>query len=492
MGSQGRAPEEDDVYFSPSLMAAATTLVKPSGGDAQLIIAALAGVAAIIVMITWLKVHPFLALAIGSIGVGIGAGLGPADTVTSFGSGFGDTMTSVGILVGFGAMFGKILVDSGGADRIVDTLVARSSPRSLPWTMALIGALIGLPMFFEVGVVLLMPVIVLVVRRSRLPLMRIAIPAIAGLSVMHGLVPPHPGPLVAVTTLGANLGLTIALGIAIAIPTVVIAGPLFSIIAARWVPISAPGLFGSDGDATSASGAGATGTAGADPGARTKRPSFSVAVIGILLPVVLMLLKAIWDAADQSGTGSLKTLFDFLGTPMIALAIAVLYGMVFFARSAGMSRDEVQKSLASGLPAIAGILLIVGAGGGFKQVLIDTGIGTLIARAVTESGVSVILVAWFVAALVRVATGSATVAIVTAAGILAPITAHLAGPEVTLVVLAVGAGSLFLSHVNDAGFWLIKEYLGTTVGETFKTWSVVECIISVAGLGGTMLLSLVV
>ncbi|ROQ37291.1 GntP family gluconate:H+ symporter [Frondihabitans sp. PhB188] len=465
------------MHFSP-LALASTELVKPSGSDAQLIIAALAGVAAIILMITWLKVHPFLALAIASIGVGIGAGLAPADTVVSFGNGFGATMTSVGILVGFGAMFGKILVDSGGADRIVDTLVKRSSPRTLPWTMALIGALIGLPMFFEVGVVLLMPVIVLVSRRAKMPLMRVAIPAIAGLSVMHGLVPPHPGPLVAVTTLGANLGLTIALGIAVAIPTVIIAGPLFSVFAARWVPISAPALFESDDEKAEASD--------------RKRPSFGIAVAGILLPVVLMLLKALWDAFDENGGGPVKALFEFLGTPMIALGIAVLFGMVFFARSAGMSRDQVQTSLGSGLPAIAGILLIVGAGGGFKQVLIDTGIGTLIAHAVTDSGISVILVAWFVAALVRVATGSATVAIVTAAGILAPVTAHLAGPEVSLVVLAVGAGSLFLSHVNDAGFWLIKEYLGTTVGQTFKTWSVVECIISVVGLGGALLLGLVI
>lgn len=472
------------MHFSPPLAAAATTLVKPSGTDPQLIIAALAGVVAIIVMITWLKVHPFLALTIGSIGVGLGAGLAPADTVTSFGNGFGATMTSVGILVGLGAMFGKVLVDSGGADRIVDTLVSRSTPRSLPWTMALIGALIGLPMFFEVGVVLLMPVIVLVARRSKLPLMRVAIPAIAGLSVMHGLVPPHPGPLVAVTTLGANLGLTIALGIAVAIPTVIIAGPLFSVFAARWVPISAPALFESAADDPDAST-----TPGGEP---RRRPSFAVAVVGILLPVVLMLLKAIWDAADENGTGALKSLFDFLGTPMIALAIALLFAIVFFARSAGMNRDQVQTSVGSGLPAIAGILLIVGAGGGFKQVLIDTGIGTLIAHAVTDSGVSVILVAWFVAALVRVATGSATVAIVTAAGILAPVTAHLQGPEVSLVVLAVGAGSLFLSHVNDAGFWLIKEYLGTTVGETFKTWSVVECVISVVGLGGALLLSAVI
>jgi GntP family gluconate:H+ symporter len=509
-GSHRSDPEQDDDV--PPLLPAATEAVKQSGGDAQLIIAALAGVAAIIVMITWLKVHPFLALTIGSVGVGIGAGLAPADTITSFGNGFGATMTSVGILVGFGAMFGKILVDSGGADRIVDTLVTRSSPRTLPWTMALIGALIGLPMFFEVGVVLLMPVIVLVARRSKLPLMRVAIPAIAGLSVMHGLVPPHPGPLVAVATLHADLGLTIALGIAVAIPTVIVAGPLFSVLAARWVPISAPALFESDRDKQSSGSTGSTGTTSTGTGTsptstdtpagspgtpagspgtpdiRTKRPSFAVAVVGVLLPVALMLLKALWDAFDENGGGPVKGLFDFLGTPMVALGIAVVFGMVFLARGAGMSREQVQTSLGSGLPAIAGILLIVGAGGGFKQVLIDTGIGTLIAHAVTDSGVSVILVAWFVAALVRVATGSATVAIVTAAGILAPVTEHLAGPEVTLVVLAIGAGSLFLSHVNDAGFWLSKEYLGTTVGQTFKTWTVVECIISVVGLLGALLL----
>ncbi|ARC55664.1 Gnt-II system L-idonate transporter [Frondihabitans sp. 762G35] len=475
------------MHFSPSTPSLATAAVQPSGGDAQLIIAALAGIAVIIVLITWLKVHPFLALTIGSLGVGIGAGLAPGDAVTSFGAGFGATMTSVGILVGLGAMFGKLLVDSGGADRIVDNLVARSSPRSLPWTMALIGALIGLPMFFEVGVVLLVPVVILVARRTKTPIMRIAIPALAGLSVMHGLVPPHPGPLVAVTTLGANLGLTIALGVALAIPTVIIAGPLFGRIAARWVPIPAPALFDAPRDDSSQALTGSAAVAA--PG---RRPSFAVAVAGVLLPVALMLLRAVWDAVEPEATGGIKGFFDFLGTPMIALGIAVVYGMVFFARSAGMSRDDVQSSVSSALPAIAGILLIVGAGGGFKQVLIDTGIGTLIANAISDSGVSVILVAWFVAALVRVATGSATVATVTAAGILAPVTAHLASGEVSLVVLAIGAGSLFLSHVNDAGFWLIKEYLGLSVGQTLKSWTVMECLISVVGLAGALLLGLVI
>ncbi|TFD02530.1 gluconate transporter [Cryobacterium sinapicolor] len=458
--------------------AAPVVPIEPAGSDLQLIIAALVGVAVIILLITWLKVHPFLALSIGAVGVGVGAGLAPAAAVTSFSTGFGSTMAGVGILVGFGAMFGKLLADSGGADRIVDSLVTRSSARTLPWTMALIGGLIGLPMFFEVGLVLLIPVIILVARRSGLSLIRIAIPALAGLSVMHGLVPPHPGPLVAVTTLDANLGLTLAIGVLIAIPTVIIAGPIFSKYASRWVSVPVPALFLTNEEQ--------------GLGENARRPSFLITISGILLPVVLMLARSIADATNPGSTSPLNATLDFLGTPMIALGIAVIYAMIVFGRGGGMDRSAVAKSLSDSLPPIAGILLIVGAGGGFKQVLIDTGIGTVIADAVAGSSISVLLLAWFVAALIRVATGSATVATVTAAGILAPVAASLGGTDVSLMVLAIGAGSLFLSHVNDAGFWLVKEYLGTTVGQNLKTWTVMECLISVVGLAGVLLLNIVI
>ena len=458
------------------LLAAATAAPTPSGTDAQLIIAALVGIVVIVGLITWLKVHPFLALLLGAVGVGIGAGLAPGDAVTSFGAGFGSTMTSVGILIGLGAMFGKLLSDSGGADRIVDTLISRSSQKALPWVMALIGALIGLPMFFEVGLVLLIPVIVLVARRSGLPLMRIAIPALAGLSAMHALVPPHPGPLLAVSTVGADLGLTLGLGVLVAIPTVIVAGPLFSTLAAKWAPVPVPDLFVSKEE-------------DGGEGSARRRPSFVNALIGILLPVVLMLARSIREAALPTATGTWVDLLEFLGTPMVALTVAVLYAMVFYARAGGMDKAAVSKTLGSSLPDVAGILLIVGAGGGFKQVLIDTGIGTVIGDAVSESGVSVLLVAWVVAALVRVATGSATVATVTAAGIMAPLAADMSTPEASLLVLAIGAGSVFLSHVNDAGFWLIKEYLGTTVGQNFRTWSLMECVLSLTALAGVMLAS---
>lgn len=226
--------------LTPTLLIAGPLMMPMAVGDGRLIASAVIGFAVIIALITWLKLNPFLSLTIGAIGVGLAAGLDAAKVVVSFGNGFGSTMGSVGILIGLGAMFGKLLADSGGADQIVDTLVDRSSPRALPWTMALVGAIIGLPMFFEIGLVLLIPVIILVARRSGLPLMRIAIPTLAGLSAMHGLVPPHPGPLIAVAALGANLGITLAFGVLVAIPTVVLAGPVFSTFAARWAPSRSP------------------------------------------------------------------------------------------------------------------------------------------------------------------------------------------------------------------------------------------------------------
>ncbi|WP_035856487.1 GntP family permease [Cryptosporangium arvum] len=489
----------------------------PASSDPRLIVAALIGIAVVVVLITWVKMHPFIALTVGAIGLGLGAGLPAGDVAESFSGGFGDTMASVGLLIGLGAMFGKLLADSGGADQIVDTIVGRARPGALPWLMALVGAIIGLPMFFEIGVVLLIPVIILVARRSGLPLFRIAIPTLAGLSVMHGLVPPHPGPLVAVSALNANLGLTLALGLLVAVPTVLISGPLFSRWAARWVDVPVPALFQTDQDSSAARTDGATRTAGtggtdvedaADASSGTddyrgrgdtgslvtsrKRPSFGTTLACILLPVVLMLAKAIADVVAPDSESPVKDAVDFVGTPLIALTIAVLVGIVGLGLGAGMDRGAIASTLGDSLPPIAGILLIVGAGGGLKQVLIDTGLAQIIADTVEGSALPVLLLAWIVAVLIRVATGSATVATVTASGILAPVAADLSSPEISLMVLAIGAGSLFLSHVNDAGFWLIKEYLGTTVGQTLKTWTVMECLISVCGLIGVLLLDLVV
>ena len=491
--------------MSSSLLAAGEALT--DAGSTQLVLAALVGIAVIVLLITWLKLHPFLSLTIGSITVGVLAGVPVKDTLASFSTGLGATVGGVGILIALGAMFGRLLADSGGADQIVDTILRRATARTLPWAMALVGALIGLPMFFEIGLVLLIPVILLVSRRSGLPLMRIGIPALAGLSVMHGLVPPHPGPLVAIAALNANLGITLALGLLVAIPTVALAGPVFARYAARWVPNAAPALLvpGGASPRTSATGTGTSKTStGTGTGTATatdvldvaapdveRRPTFGVTLFTVLLPVVLMMGKALVDIFAASGT-TVRTTFDFLGTPLVALLIALFVAMVTFGRGSGMNRAQLASSLEKSLPPIAGILLIVGAGGGFKQTLVDTGIGNVLAHAIAGSSLSPLLLAWLVAVAIRLATGSATVATVTASGILAPLALTMSSGETSLLVLAVGAGSLFFSHVNDAGFWLVKEYFGLTVGETIRTWSLMETVISVSGLVLVLLLGIVI
>ena len=456
------------------VVSAATQTPEPIAPSAQLVVAALVGIAVIVLLITVAKLHPFLALTIGSLVVALVAGEDLATAIESFTTGFGDTAAGVGTLIALGAMFGKLLADSGGADEIVDTIVGRSSGAALPWSMALVGALIGLPMFFEIGLVLLMPVILLVARRSGQSLIRIGIPTLAGLSVMHGLVPPHPGPLVAIDALNANLGVTLGLGVLIAVPTAVIAGPVFGKLAARWVDVPAPHLFDRPEEEQ-----------------RIDRPTFPVTLATVLLPVVLMLAKAVADIVVNDETQPAQKALDIVGTPLIALLIAVLVALVTLGRGARMTRAEVANSVQSGLPPIAGILLIVAAGGGFKQTLIDTGIGKVVADWVAGSGISVLLLAWLVAVLIRLATGSATVATVTTAGILAgPLVSQLSTGETSLLVLAIGSGSLFFSHVNDAGFWLVKEYFGVTVGQNIRTWSLMETVISVSGLVFVLLLSL--
>ncbi|HEY5853914.1 MAG TPA: gluconate:H+ symporter [Aldersonia sp.] len=462
--------------LTTAVLAADPELPQPVAGGWQLIVAALAGIAVIVVLIVGTKLHPFLALIFGGLTVGIVAGENINTVLKSFATGFGSTAAGVGILIALGAMFAKLLADSGGADEIVDTIVGHASPRMLPWAMALVGAIIGLPMFFEIGLVLLMPVIYLVARRAQMSLITIGIPALAGLSAMHGLVPPHPGPLTAIDYLGADLGITLALGVLVAVPTVVIAGPLFGKLAGRWVNVPPPHTFDADEFAKDLK----------------QRPSFAITMFSVLLPVGLMLGKALVDIFISDDTVLFRQIFDVLGTPLIALLIAVIVGMFTLGRGAGMDRDQISKCIESALPAIAGILLIVAAGGGFKQVLVDSGIGTLLADWAAEANISVILLAWVLAALIRLATGSATVATITASSLMLGLVEGMSTGEVSLVVLAVGAGSLFFSHVNDAGFWLVKEYFGLTVGQTIKTWSIMETILSVCGLVFVLLLGLVI
>ncbi|MFC7360133.1 GntP family permease [Nocardioides astragali] len=476
--------------------------------NAQLIIAALLGIATVVVLIVWAKMHPFISLILGAAVMGGVAGVAPLDIVASFTLGFGATVGAVGLLIALGAMIGAILADSGGSDTIVDTIIGRVGATGLPWAMAAIAAILGLPLFFEVGVVLLVPVVLLVAVKLDVPLMRVGIPALAGLSILHALVPPHPGPLVAIDNLGADLGLTLLLGLVVAIPTLIVCGPLLARAIEVWVPARASALAGAvavpSGQspapaAATAPNSGASGQWSDDvmeppppSGASSRRPSFLAAVLCVTLPVVLMLARAIAELTIENEDSTVLKTLVFIGTPSVALLAAVLVSMWFLGFRTGMDRKHVEKSLGSGLPAIASILLIVAAGGGFKTVLVDAGVGNVIGDWAEGSGISVLLLGWLVAVGVRLATGSATVATITASGIVSGAAATLGAPELALLVLAIGCGSVFFSHVNDAGFWLVKEYFGLTVGQTIKSWSVMETAISVVGLVVVLLLNLVI
>ncbi|MEV6672225.1 gluconate:H+ symporter [Streptomyces sp. NPDC051162] len=462
--------------LSVEMLAAAPAGPITSAGHAQLGIAVVVGIAVIVLLITRLKLHAFLALTIGSLLLGATAGAPLDKVVTSFTNGLGATVAGVGVLIALGAILGKLLADSGGADQIVDTILARASDRTMPWAMVLIAGIIGLPLFFEVGIVLLIPVVLLVAKRGNFSLMRIGIPALAGLSVMHGLVPPHPGPLAAIDAIGANLGVTLAFGVLVAVPTAVIAGPLFSRFAARWVDIAPPGKLIPQRPSEELE----------------RRPGFAATVGTVMLPVVLMLAKALVDIVVDDPKDHVQRVTDVIGSPLIALLAAVLVGLFTLGRAAGFGRDRLATTVEKSLIPIAGILLIVGAGGGFKQTLIDVGVGRMILDISQDWSVPALLLAWLIAVGIRLATGSATVATISAAGLVTPLAADMSTTHTALLVLAVGAGSLFFSHVNDAGFWMVKEYFGMDVGQTIKTWSLMETVISVVSLGFVLLLSLVV
>lgn len=440
----------------------------------QLIIAALVGILTIVLLIAVAKLHPFISLMVGSFVMAVCAGVPYDKAFSSFTTGAGSTFSGVGLLVAFGTIIGTILFASGGADVIVDTIMSKTPMRLLPWAMALIAFTVGIPMFFEVGVVILIPVVLFAARRAKMPVMLIAIPALAGLSTLHAFIPPHPGPLAAIDSIHANLGLTLGLGLLVAIPTVIISGPLLGKVMARWVPIMAPEQSAAENAEQSPE----------------HRPTFAQAITVILCPVVLMLAASVVDLTGQSTTAWGRVL-AFIGTPLTALFLTSVLAMVLLGFMQHATRDAVNGMVGKSFGTVAGIVFIVAAGGGFKQTLVDSGISDVIANSITESAMNPLIAGWIVAVLIRLATGSATVATVTAAGIMAPLAANLSPVQLALLVLAIGAGSVFFSHLNDAGFWLVKEYFGMTVGQTLKTWSLMETVLSVVGLGCVMLLSLI-
>ncbi|MEO8302353.1 MAG: gluconate:H+ symporter [Rhizomicrobium sp.] len=451
--------------------------------DLVLLAIALCVILGIVFAIARFKLHPFPALMIGALALGLATGTGPEQILKTFRTGFGETLANVGVLLALGAMFGELLASSGGAERVSSALLRVGGTRMVPWTMCAVAMILGLPLFFEAGVVLMMPIIMNVGARLAKdpgglkgnPYLLAGLPVFAGIGVLHVLVPPHPGPMVAIDALKADMGGTLLLGLILSIPVAIVSGPLFT----YWIAPRA--------SATPPVELVARLTRTDD---RFRSPGITVTILTILFPILLMLGKAAVDLVLPVGH-PVRNLFEFIGNPMVALLLAVLLSMVTFGFRLGKDTREVGKLLSDALPPVSAIMLIIGAGGALKQMLIDVGLGTTIAHTSQLVNWSPLLLGWFTAVIIRLATGSATVATVTAAGLMAATVTSNPGLNPALLALSIGAGSMFFSHINDAGFWLVKEYMGMNLPDMFKSWSMVSTIISVLALVLIMALSLV-
>ena len=452
--------------------------------DLFLLAIALVVILAVVVAIARARVHPFPALVVGALLLGLWTGAPTDQILKSFRVGFGDTLANVGVLLALGAMFGQLLASSGGAERVSNALLSVGGTRMVPWTMCAVAMILGLPLFFEAGVVLMMPIILNVgARIAKEPgglkgnaYLLAGLPVFAGLSVLHALVPPHPGPMVAIDAMKADLGVTLILGLLMSVPIAIVAGPLYTFWIAPRATASPPvDLVGRLTHRDN----------------HFRSPTIAVTILTIVFPIFLMLGKAAADlllAPVQPG----RLIFDFIGNPIVALLLAVILSMFTFGFFIGKDTRTVGRLLGEALPPISSIMLIIGAGGALKQMLIDVGLGAVIAHASQLVNLSPLLLAWFTAVILRLATGSATVAIVTASGLMAATVTANPHLSPALMALSIGAGSLFFSHINDAGFWLVKEYMGMNLPNMFKTWSVLETIIAVMGLFLCLGLSLII
>lgn len=417
----------------------------------------------VILGVSLLKWHAFISLTVASLFLAIFSGLPMDKIVGAYETGVGAVLGHLIGILALGTILGKMMSDSGAGMQVADFFINKFGVKNLPWAMLLSGFIIGIPVFFEVGLVILLPLVISIRKSTKVNILLIGIPVLAGLSIVHGLVPPHPGAMTAIGIYNANMGQVLLYSLIIAFPTAVIAGPLFAKwIHKRVIPVGEPELIRVE---TKSSGLPGTGV------------SFFI----ILLPVLLMVLTVV--APYLPLPGSIEKFLLFIGSPVIALLISCFAAYYFLGYRQGMDKSLIKKLTEECLLPLASIILIIGAGGGFKQILIDSGVGTAIASMSEEISLSPIVLAFLVAGLIRIATGSATVALTTAAGIVSPVVANMAGVNLELLVIATGAGSLMFSHVNDAGFWLVKEYMGLTVKETFKTWTVMETLLSFVAFG---------
>ncbi|QNT77726.1 GntT/GntP/DsdX family permease [Entomobacter blattae] len=433
----------------------------------------LAAVLAIIILIARYHLNPFIVLMSVSIAVALIAGMPPTQVIQSFEQGMGKVLGHVAIVIALGTMLGKMLAESGGADQIALTIVRLCGEKRISWGMMVIGLLVGLPVFFEVGFVLLIPLCFVLSKKFNAPLLMAALPMGASLSVVHGMLPPHPAAMLAVQSYNADIGLTILYGLIVGIPTAAIAGPLYTKFIVNKVHPSENNPLATQFTSREE---------------RTDLPPFSITIATIMAPIILMLIGSAADTLSPKGS-TFNQALHFIGNTDMALLIATIMSFYTLGIARGFSRQTILTFTNECLAPTALIILLVGAGGGFGRELVDSGVSKVITDLAVMAHIPLLFLAWLIAAIVRVAAGSATVAMTTSASIIGPILmqTHAASPE--LMVLVTGAGSVAFGPLNDAGFWQIKEYLGMTVGDTMKTWSVIETLIAVFGLFFAFLLS---
>ncbi|WP_394428788.1 GntT/GntP/DsdX family permease [Streptomyces sp. SGAir0957] len=444
--------------------------------DVQHLLLGAAAVVVLVVLITKFKLHPFLALTLSALGLGLAAGIAPGATVEHFQDGFGSALASSGPTIGLGTLLGGILLGSGGADRIATVFIGSRPVVWIPTAITAAALLIGMPHLFDVSFVMLVPLVYAVAKRTGTHLLYVGLPMAAGLYVSHGLLPPHPSPTLAVSAYDANTGLTILYGLLIGIPLAIITGPLLTKVASRW--------FGPAPDLDR----GPVPQADPAPDNQRRPVSFTLALITVLLPPVLMLIGTVGTSNTAKGTLPYY-FFEACDSSVLSLLAAVVFAFFALGVRSGFGLGQLQKMAGKGLGPVGAIVLILGAGGGLKAMLTATGIDKIISDYAVDWSVPPLLLAWVVAALLRICLGSATVATAAATGIVAPLLTAYPGVSPELMVLATASGAVMLSHVNDSGFWLFKEYFQLSVSQTFRTWTLMLSLQSLLSLGGVLLLS---
>jgi len=437
------------------------------------------GVSMLLLMVLKFKLSAFISLLITSIFVGILAGMPLPQITASIQQGMGGTLGFVATVVGLGAIFGQMLESSGGAKSLAHYLLKKFGKSKASWALMLTGFIVGIPIFLDVGLIILIPIVYALTRDTKHSILYYAIPLLAGLAVTHAMVPPTPGPMAVSEILGVDMGWVVLWGLIIGFPTAVIAGPVFGRFIAKKIYIPAPEeIVETNPEILDASG---------------KLPSFGIIALIISTPLLLILMSTLIGVGVKSGAfekNLLTEILTFIGHPFTALIIATLLS-IRLCISRKMSRQTILDLSTKALGPAGIIILVTGAGGVLKQILVDSGIGKMLAESIAESSIPIILLAWTLSALVRIAQGSATVAMITAAGIMAPILPafNLDQPNIALIVIAIASGATILSHVNDSGFWIVSKYLGMNEKQTLQSWTIMETIISVCGLCFALLAS---